>query len=46
VTDNDFIEWLRKELYEMLYNREIDHDVLMVYIRLIHKWRVRNEDSN
>lgn len=43
MTDNDFIEWLRKELYEMLYNREIDHDVSMVYIRLIHKWRVENE---
>ena len=40
MTDNDFIEWLRKELYEMLYNREIDHDVLMVRIISISRLAV------
>lgn len=46
MTSEDFIVWMRKELYEMLYRREVDHDVLMVYLKLIHKWRMKNENSN
>ena len=37
------IDWLRKELYEMLYRREIGHEVLMVFIKLIHKWSMEKE---
>lgn len=33
------IDWMRKELYEMLYERKINYDTLKVYIDLIAKWR-------
>lgn len=33
------IDWMRKELYEMLYERKINYDSLKVYIDLIAKWR-------
>lgn len=39
------IEWLRKEIYEMLYRREIDSDVVHTFTKLIAKWRYDNEHS-
>lgn len=44
-TDNDFIDWMRKELYEMLYQRTIDRKTMWIFIELIAKWRRRNESN-
>ena len=45
ITERDYlpIEWMRKELYEMLYKREISYDELNVYIKLIARWRKETE---
>lgn len=39
------IEWMRKELYEMMYRRQIDYDTLKVYIDLLAKWRRKCEED-
>ncbi len=40
------IDWMRKELYEKLYKREIDYDALKVYIDLLAKWRRECEKND
>ena len=40
------IDWMRKELYEKLYKREINYDTLKVYIDLLAKWRRRCEKND
>ena len=37
------IKWLQQALVDMLYNREITHEVMEVFIKLIAKWRRENE---
>ena len=37
--DIDFIEWLRKELVDMLYNDEISSDVMKIFYTLIERWK-------
>lgn len=41
-TDNISIEWMRKELYEMLYERKITSNEVHVFIELIARWGRRN----
>lgn len=40
--DSISIEWLRKELYDMLYERKITSNEIHVFIELIARWRMRN----
>ena len=45
--DKDFIniEWMYKQLTDMLYERKIDHDVMKVFYKLVADWRRKNENS-
>lgn len=37
-TDKEFIEYLRKELVDLLYERKMSSDVMNIFHKLIHKW--------
>lgn len=39
------IKWLQRELIEMIYNGEARDNNLQIFLRLIEKWRRKNEDS-
>ena len=39
------INWMRKELYEMLFDGEIDERVLKVFTGLIGKW-IKEREKN
>lgn len=43
----DYIEikWLQRELIEMIYEGEARDNNLQIFLRLIEKWRRKNEDS-
>ena len=36
------IDWMRKRLIDMLYNGDIDHEVLEVFLKLIGEWLKEN----
>ena len=42
-TDKDFIEFLHKELVDMMYAGEINGDILKVFHKIIAKWKKATE---
>ena len=40
------IKWLQKELIEMIYYGEARDNNLRVFLKLLEKWRRKNEDSS
>lgn len=42
-TDKDFIEYLQKELIDMIYDKEISSDVMKVFNKIIAKWKEATE---
>lgn len=44
----DYIEikWLQRELIEMIYEGEARDNNLQIFLRLIEKWRRKNENSD
>lgn len=46
--DKEYIEikWLQRELIEMIYNGEARDNNLQIFLRLVEKWRRKNEDNS
>lgn len=46
-TDRDFINFLHKELVELMYDREIQgkqaEEILDLFHQIIHKWEQKND---
>ena len=43
---DDFIDYLHKELVELMFNNKLSSDHMAIYHQIIAKWKEQNEESS